>query len=78
MVYEDTNRFQEALESYNLSLEIEKEIGDRAGEAQTLHQIAIVYQLTNRFQEALESYNLSLEIKKEIGDRAGEASVPSI
>ena len=48
-------RFSEARESYNRSLEIERDIGNKAGEAMTLHQIGMVYEDTNLFHEALES-----------------------
>jgi tetratricopeptide (TPR) repeat protein len=67
LILQSLFRFSEALDNYNKSLEIEKEIGDRAGEAQTLHQIGRVYQLTNRFNEALDNYNKSLEIARKIG-----------
>jgi len=51
MVYQSTNRFQDALDSYNQSLIIEREIGNKAGEALTLHQIDMVYQLTSLQEE---------------------------
>jgi len=73
MILQSIYNFRDSLAAYNKSLEIEREIGNRAYEATTLHQIGIVYELTNRFEEALGNYNKSLEIRQEIGDRAGEA-----
>lgn len=65
-------KFKEALEYYDKSLKITHDIGDRAGEADTLHQIGKVYQLTKQFDEALEYYDKSLKIAHEIGDAVGE------
>ena len=41
MVYQLTNQFEEAIEYYNKSLEIAKEIGNRTLEAMTLHRIGM-------------------------------------
>jgi tetratricopeptide (TPR) repeat protein len=73
MILQSIYKFRDSLFAYNKSLEIDREIGNRAGEATTLHQIGMVYEETNRFEEALENYNKSLEIEREIGYRAGEA-----
>jgi tetratricopeptide (TPR) repeat protein len=68
MVHEKTNQFGKAMEYYNDSLKIEREIGDRAGEARTLHQIGRVHKKTNQFEKALEYYNESLKIAEETGN----------
>ena len=62
----------EALEHYLESLEILREIGDRAGEGVTLNNISQIYDSWGRYQEALDTLKQSLEIRREIGDRAGE------
>ena len=60
--------------NYHLqSLALERELGDRNGEAQDLNNIGIVYQSLRNYPEALDYYAQSLVIKREIGDRAGEA-----
>jgi tetratricopeptide (TPR) repeat protein len=70
---QSASSFKEALDFYKQSLNIQREIGDRAGEAKTLHQIGRVCEDTDRFDDALDYYKHSLKIKREIGDRAGEA-----
>ncbi|MCK6623274.1 MAG: tetratricopeptide repeat protein [Calditrichaceae bacterium] len=62
-----------ALEHYRQSLEIEEELGNRAGVAITLHQIGMIHQQRGEYGAALEQYRQSLAIKEEIGDRAGVA-----
>jgi tetratricopeptide (TPR) repeat protein len=74
LVLQSMLRSDEAIDAYKESLDIDREIKDRAAEATTLHQIGKVYRDTNRFREALEYYNESLAIKREIADRAGEAA----
>jgi CHAT domain-containing protein len=59
---------------YEQSLTITREIGDRAGEANTLNNIGIVYESLGNYPEAIAQYEASLAIKREIGDRAGEAN----
>ena len=61
------------MEKYNKSLEIEEEIGDKSGIAQTLHQIGNIHYVKGKYEKALEKYNESLEIKEEIGDKSGIA-----
>jgi CHAT domain-containing protein len=58
---------------YEQSLTITREIGDRAGEAQTLNNIGVVYESLGKYPEAIAQYEASLAITREIGDRAGEA-----
>ena len=73
LILQSIFRFSDAINAYNQSLEIKREIGDRAGEAKTLHQIGMVYEDTNNFDKALEFYNQSLEIERELGNKSGEA-----
>ena len=74
LVLQSMMRFDEAVDAYRRSLDIDRAVEDRGAEAETLHQIGKVYRDTNRFGEALEYYNASLAIKREIGNRAGEAA----
>jgi tetratricopeptide (TPR) repeat protein len=72
MVYQAKHQYDEALDCYNQSLAIKRELSDRDGAATTLHQIGTAYQETYRYDEALDYYNQSLEIKQELGNRDGE------
>ena len=66
---------QKALEFYNQSLKIYREIGDQQGEAITLSNIGNDYgSLENRPKE-LEFYHQALSIYHEIGDRIGETKL---
>ena len=51
-----------------------REVGDRAGEATTLNNMAGVYQGLGQLQRALTLYEQALPIRREVGDRAGEAA----
>jgi tetratricopeptide (TPR) repeat protein len=64
---------QRALEHYHQALPIRREVGDRAGEANTLNNIGTVYSGVGQPQRALGHYQQSLPILREVGDRAGEA-----
>jgi tetratricopeptide (TPR) repeat protein len=49
-------------------------VGDRAGEAATLTNMAGVYRSTGQPQRALALYEEALPIRRAVGDRAGEAA----
>jgi hypothetical protein len=49
-------------------------IGDRAGEAGSLHQIASIDVNQGRYDEARAGFDASLRIRWAIGDRAGEGA----
>ena len=73
-MYGSLGQYQEALNFYQQSLAIEREIGDRNGEAGSLNNLGNVYRLLGQCQEALNFYQQSLAIKREIGDCNGEAT----
>ena len=64
----------ESLTLYEEALPITREVGDRAGEATTLNNMAVVYRATGQPQKALQLYEEALPISREVGDRAGEAA----
>ncbi len=68
------SQLPEALTHYQRCLELEREIGDRAGEGATLNNISQIYDAWGRYDDALETLNQSLLIRREIGDRAGEGA----
>jgi tetratricopeptide (TPR) repeat protein len=49
-------------------------VGDRAGEAATLNNMALVYATVGQPQQALALFEEALFIQREVGNRAGEAS----
>jgi CHAT domain-containing protein/Tfp pilus assembly protein PilF len=69
------SQYAQALEYYQQSLRIAQEIGDRAGEGTTLHNMGVVYYSLSQYAQALEYYQQSLGIQREIGDRAGEGTI---
>jgi len=64
----------EALQHLQQSLDIRREVGDRAGEAATLNNISQIYRAWGRYDDALQHLQQSLDIRREVGDRAGEAT----
>ncbi|MEM7134244.1 MAG: tetratricopeptide repeat protein [Chloroflexota bacterium] len=73
-MYDATGKPKEALALYEQALPIMREVGDRAGEATTLNNMALVYDATSKPKEALALYEQALPIMREVGDRAGEAA----
>ena len=63
---------EKALDYFNQSLIIRREIDDRRGEAVTLNNIGLVYSALGENQKALEKFIQSLAIRREIRDLKGE------
>jgi CHAT domain-containing protein len=57
---------------YQQALTIRREIGDRAGEGNSLVSIGGIYESLGKYEEALDYTQQALTILREIGDRAGE------
>ena len=74
LVYRATGQPQRALALYEQALPPTREVGDRAGEATTLSNMAAVYQATGQPQRALELCEQALLLMREVGNRAGEAT----
>ncbi|MCP4115532.1 MAG: tetratricopeptide repeat protein [Desulfobacteraceae bacterium] len=64
----------EALGHYKQSLEITREIGDKATEGTTLNNISQIFTARGDYDTALKYLQQSLEIRREIGDKAGEGA----
>jgi tetratricopeptide (TPR) repeat protein len=73
-VYDVLGNRSEALDYFNHSLAIKRDVGDRNGEATTLNNIGRVYDALGNRSEALDYFNHSLAIKRDVGDRNGEAT----
>jgi tetratricopeptide (TPR) repeat protein len=71
-VYNSLGKYQESLNFFQQSLTIQREIGDRNGEANSLGNLGNVYTSLGQYQEALDFYQQSLAIEREIGNRHGE------
>ena len=73
-IYKNKGRYEEALQSYEVALEIrvkEKKLQD---EAKVLNGLAQCYNLLNNNDKAFEYYNRSIEIKRRIDDKQGVAN----
>jgi tetratricopeptide (TPR) repeat protein len=75
-VFLDKNisRYKEAIDFHQQSLEIQREIGDKCGEADSLGNLGNAYDSLGEYQRAIDFYQQSLEIQREIGDKYGEAT----
>ena len=71
-VYDSLGQYQKALNVHQQSLAIQREIGNRSGEANSLNNLGSVYYYLRQYQEALNFFQQSLVIQREIGDRNGE------
>jgi tetratricopeptide (TPR) repeat protein len=74
IIHQDQGRYDEAMEMYQKSMKIEKELGDKSGIAGTLHQMGNLHFMQDRYDEAMEMYQKSMKIEKELGDKSGIAS----
>ncbi|MFM6738492.1 MAG: tetratricopeptide repeat protein, partial [Microcystis panniformis] len=72
-VYYSLGEYQKAIEFYQQSLAIFREIGDRGGEAKSYGNLGNAYGSLGEYQKAIEFNQQSLAIEREIGDRGGEA-----
>jgi tetratricopeptide (TPR) repeat protein len=66
--------YDPALQLFEEVLKLDKEIGDRAGMANTMHQMATVQMEQGHYDPALQLFEEVLKLEKEIGDRAGMAA----
>ncbi len=72
--YDSLGQYQRAIDFYQQSLEISREIGDRGGEAASLSHLGTAYKSLGQYQRAIDFHQQSLEIRREIGNRWGEAN----
>jgi tetratricopeptide (TPR) repeat protein/transcriptional regulator with XRE-family HTH domain len=75
IVYYMRGQLDEAERHYGLSLQINREIGNRHGEGIRLGNLAGVYHTAGEFQLALRHYADALAIYRELGNRHGEALI---
>ncbi len=73
IAYHDLGEVKRAIEYHEKALEINIEIGDRAGESKCYTNLGVAYRGLGEVKRAIGFYEKALEIKTEIGDRAGES-----
>ena len=61
----------QASQTYQKALVIYRQLGDKAGEAQTLNNLGEVYNELDRDRQALEVLQPALSLRQQLGDRAG-------
>jgi tetratricopeptide (TPR) repeat protein len=67
-------RWTDAENAFQESLELRREYGDRTGEGHTWRDLGHLYQAQNRWADAEAAFRRSLAIAREIGDRWSEAA----
>ncbi len=72
-VYQSLGQYQKAAEQHQQSLNIQQEIGNKAGIAASLKSLGNVHQSVAKYQKAIEYYQQSLDIEQQIGQKAGVA-----
>jgi tetratricopeptide (TPR) repeat protein/predicted Ser/Thr protein kinase/TolB-like protein len=70
IAYGMLNKPDDALQNFNDSLKIKKQIGDQRGAAASLDQIADIEDSTGHADKALASYKEALGIYRDIGDQS--------
>ena len=71
--YYALGQYEKAIDYYQRSLDLSKEINDRQGEANSLNNLGEVDQSFGQYEKAIHYHQQSLDIKKNIGDRQGIA-----
>lgn len=71
---ETPQSLDQAIAKYEEALQIFRDLGDRAGEAEALNVMGVVYHLLKREPvKARQHYDKALQIQRTLGDRRGEA-----
>lgn len=74
IVFQDRGDFAKAIDFYNRSLDIKKEIGNKKGIAISLNNIGGIYSDQGNYAKAVDYLNQSLKLDAEIGDKYGMAN----
>jgi tetratricopeptide (TPR) repeat protein len=73
LILASRNEFTQAIDYYDRSLRILRELGDKSAEARILGNLGITHERQGRFVEAVNHYQQSLNIFEELADRVGKA-----
>ncbi|MCT7956445.1 CHAT domain-containing protein, partial [Laspinema palackyanum] len=66
--------YAQAEQSYHQSLEIRRQLEDKAGEGNALLSLGNVYSYLGEYAQAEQSYHQSLEISRQLADKVGEGN----
>jgi len=66
--------YGDAIGYYQQALPLQRQVGDRGGEATTLNNLGRVYAALGDKRKALDFYELALPLQRQVGDRGGEAT----
>ncbi|OYQ66127.1 hypothetical protein B9G53_05280 [Pseudanabaena sp. SR411] len=74
-IHNSLGQHQKAIEFYQQSLAIAKQMGNRQGEGLVLGNLGNIYDSIGQPQKAIELFQQSLAIAKQLGDREGEGTM---
>jgi CHAT domain-containing protein len=72
--YNLLGQYQKAIDFFQQSLEIKKQINNRNGEGDSLSNLGNSYNYLGQYQKAIDFFQQSLAVRKQIGDRNGEGN----
>ena len=73
IAYDSLGQSERAIDFFQQSLDIKKEIGDIQGESNSLNNLGNACYFLGQYERAIAFYQQSLDIAKEIGDIQGES-----
>ena len=68
LAYYSLGQYQQAIEYYQQSLAIKREIGDRNGEANSYNNLGSVYDSLGQYQQAIEYHQPALQLYQQLGN----------
>ena len=74
IAYDSLGQYERAIDFYEQSLALAREIGNPSGEANSLGNLGLAYYNLGQYERALDFYEQSLALAREIGNSNGEAS----
>jgi tetratricopeptide (TPR) repeat protein len=73
LLYQDKGEWDQAIEYFQRSLEIDEKVGDEHGMSATFNNLGSVYHDKGEWDKAIEYFQRSLEIDEKVGDEHGMA-----
>ncbi|HEY9652944.1 MAG TPA: tetratricopeptide repeat protein [Coleofasciculaceae cyanobacterium] len=67
----DNNKLNAALESFQQALTLQRQMGNRLGEAVILNNLGVTYYYQGQYEKAIASYRESMQLLWKVYDRAG-------
>jgi tetratricopeptide (TPR) repeat protein len=72
-----TGDHKAAIQDLNAALALFRDLGDRLGDARTLHNLGSVRRMTSDYSAAIQDLETGLALFRDLGDRLGEADALS-